>query len=95
MNILVGAGEAIHVDTFDMYQAKARAHFIAAAAAELRLDADVLKHDAGQLGVLARVIAAEHAGADDAPPQRLSHSPLRTWARAYQVSALDATRPPG
>jgi DNA primase catalytic core len=49
LNILLGAGDAFHVDTFDLYSAKARVAFVQAAAAECRLDADTVKRDVGQL----------------------------------------------
>jgi len=49
VNLLAGTQDAFHVDTFDLYQAKARAHFIASAAVELRVDAEVVKRDVGQL----------------------------------------------
>ena len=37
VNVLAAAGEAFHVDTFDLYAARARASFITQAAIELRL----------------------------------------------------------
>jgi len=40
-------GTAFHVDTLDLYSARARAVFIAAAAAELGLDQDIIKRDWG------------------------------------------------
>ena len=56
------------------------------------------QHGAGQRGVLARMIAAEHARADDAAPDGFRHLPdspldrFETRPAAYQVMALDATR---
>ena len=55
---------------------------------------DAGQHDTRKLSELARVVAAEYARADHAAPQRLSHSMLRLVDRAYQVTVLDATRPP-
>jgi len=55
VNVLVsapapdGAGEAIHVDTLDLYQARHRAAFIAAAAVELGVAGDVIKADLAKL----------------------------------------------
>jgi DNA primase catalytic core len=49
LNILLGAGDAFHVDTFDLYSAKARVAFVQAAAAECRLEAETVKRDVGQL----------------------------------------------
>src|SRR5882672_6442580 len=54
VNVLVSApgqdgGEAVHVDTLDLYQARHRAAFIAAAAIELGVAGDVIKADLAKL----------------------------------------------
>ncbi|MFL9951685.1 CHC2 zinc finger domain-containing protein [Paraburkholderia agricolaris] len=49
VNVLASVGERFHVDTFDLYHAKARANYIARAAAELRLTDDVVKADLGRV----------------------------------------------
>ena len=49
VNLLASTADGFHVDTFDMYQAKARAHFVTQAAVELRADAEAVKRDMGQL----------------------------------------------
>jgi DNA primase len=54
VNVLVSApsldgGEAVHVDTLDLYQARYRAAFIAAASVELGLAGDVIKADLAKL----------------------------------------------
>ena len=55
VNVLVsapaldGAGEAVHVDTLDLYQARHRATFVRAAAVELGVTDDVIKGDLGRL----------------------------------------------
>jgi DNA primase len=49
LNVLLGVGEAFHVDTFDLYSAKARAAFVQQAALECGQDADTVKRDVGQL----------------------------------------------
>jgi len=59
VNLLAGRGEAFHVDTLDLYNARARAGFIAQAAAELRLDEAVVKSDLGQ--VLVKLEALQEA----------------------------------
>ncbi|MFS2005028.1 hypothetical protein ACEN9F_15505 [Duganella sp. CT11-25] len=51
VNVLASHGDAFHVDTFDLYNARARASYIAQAAIELRMAEDVLKADLGRLGV--------------------------------------------
>jgi hypothetical protein len=49
VNVLVSLGEAFHVDSFDLYAAKARAQYVAQAAAELRLKDEIVKTDLGRL----------------------------------------------
>jgi DNA primase catalytic core len=46
---LAGVGESVHVDTFDLYQARHRAAFARCAAIELGLAEDVIKADLGKL----------------------------------------------
>ncbi|MFC6944560.1 toprim domain-containing protein [Paraburkholderia dipogonis] len=49
VNVLASAGELFHVDTFDLYYAKARASYIARAAAELRVKEEAVKADLGRM----------------------------------------------
>jgi hypothetical protein len=49
VNLLVSRDEAIHVDTFDLYAAKARAGFIKQAAIELGQKEAVIKADLGKV----------------------------------------------
>ncbi|MBB6249430.1 CHC2 zinc finger domain-containing protein [Rhodanobacter sp. A1T4] len=49
VNLLVSRGERFHVDTLDLYQAKARAAFTKQAGMELGEAEDVLKHDLGRV----------------------------------------------
>lgn len=51
VNVLVSVvgGDAFHVDTLDLYAARARAAFISQAATELRLGEDVVKRDLGRV----------------------------------------------
>ncbi len=53
VNVLVATsgkeGDAFHVDTFDLYAARARAAYLVQAAAELRVSEDVLKADLGRV----------------------------------------------
>jgi DNA primase catalytic core len=44
-----GAGEWFHVDTLDLYHARARANYIARAAAELRVKEETVKADLGRV----------------------------------------------
>ena len=49
VNVLASRGERFHVDTFDLYAAKARGHYIAQAATELQLSEDIIKTDLGRV----------------------------------------------
>jgi DNA primase len=49
VNVLVASGEAFHVDSFDLYAARARAAYLTQAAAELGVSVDVLKADIGRV----------------------------------------------
>ncbi|MDR3660064.1 MAG: hypothetical protein P4L86_06600, partial [Mycobacterium sp.] len=62
VNIMVSApdgrgGVLFHVDTLDLYSARARAGFISAAAAELKLDVDVIKRDLGRVLLACETLA--------------------------------------
>jgi DNA primase len=66
-------GSRFHVDTFDLYSARARAVFVAAAAAELGLDGDVVKRDLGRVllaceGLADEAVTAAQAPADEPEP---------------------------
>lgn len=49
VNVLVSRAEAYHVDSFDLYAARARAHYIAQAAKELACREDMIKLDLGRV----------------------------------------------
>lgn len=49
INLLAACGERFHVDTFDLYAARARAAFIAQAAVELKQGEDVIRADLGRV----------------------------------------------
>lgn len=49
VNVLVSCGQAMHVDTLDLYQAKARAVFVRLAAVEIGVDEAVVNRDLGQV----------------------------------------------
>jgi Toprim-like len=59
VNLMVHRKDAFHVDSFDLYNAKARAAFVKAAGIELGEAEDVLKHDLGR--VLLAVESAQEA----------------------------------
>ena len=49
VNVLCSRGEAYHVDSLDLYAARARAHYIGQAAKELACREDVIKLDLGRI----------------------------------------------
>jgi DNA primase catalytic core len=49
VNVLVSAPEGMHVDTLDLYVAKARAQYAKQAAAELQVEESVIQRDLGRL----------------------------------------------
>lgn len=59
INVLVGRGETYHVDSFDLYAARARAHYIAQAAKELAVREDVIKLDLGRVLLKLEALQAE------------------------------------
>jgi DNA primase len=61
------AGAGLHVDTLDLYQAKARAAFAKAAAAELDVQESVIQHDLGRLLLKLEQLIEERAKAAEAP----------------------------
>jgi DNA primase len=83
-------GTRFHVDTVDLYSARARAAFIAAAAAELGAGPDVIKKDLGRvlLGcerLADQVVTAAQAPADEPPPM----------TAGQRERALELLRDPG
>ena len=49
VNVLVAVGESFHIDTLDLYGARARAAYLGQAGAELGVSEDVLKADLGRV----------------------------------------------
>src|SRR5262249_32515710 len=62
----VQAAEAgLHVDTFDLYQSKARAAFAKLASIELRVEESVVQHDLGRLLLKLEAVIEERAKATE------------------------------
>ena len=59
VNVLVSCGQAYHVDSFDLYAARARAHYITQAAKELACREDVIKLDLGRILLKLEALQAE------------------------------------
>lgn len=89
VNVLVAVADRFHVDTLDLYSARARQAFTLTAAAELHLDEGVVKRDLG------RVLLAceEHAEAVIAAAQAPAR-PEVVLSDAQREAALELLRDP-
>ena len=82
------AEAGLHVDTLDLYQAKARAVFAKCAAGELGLEETVIQHDLGRLLLSLEQVIDERARAAEAP----SVAPLPAISAEETVEALTFLR---
>jgi DNA primase len=89
VNVLVARGERFHVDGFDLYQAKARALFAAAAAVEIGADEQAIKADLGKV-LLSCEVEAERVVRDAQTPKRA----VVEISPADREAALDMLRDP-
>ncbi len=78
-------GPRFHVDTLDLYSARARAVFTAAAAGELGLDPDVVKRDLGRVLLACERLADEAVTAAQTPDEP---EPMSDADRAAALSLL-------
>jgi len=85
INLMVSKGERFHVDTLDLYQAKARAAFIKQASLELSESEDRLKLDLGR--VLRKVEAMQAAGLAEAQAEKAKR-PAMSEAQHEEAMAL-------
>jgi DNA primase len=92
VNVLAGCGDAFHVDTFDLYAARARAQFISQAAGELSVSEDVLKADLGR--VLLKLEALQDAQIQAALAPKKSEAAAPTLSLEEQAAALELLRSP-
>ena len=88
VNLLVHRGERFHVDTFDLYSAKARASFVKQAGLELGEAEEPLKHDLGR--VLLKLEALQEAEITAA----LIKDERPVMPEAERKAALDLLRSP-
>lgn len=90
VNLLASRGESFHVDTFDLYNARARASFVTHAAIELGLAEDVVKTD------LARLLLKLEQVQEAAISQALAPKQPEPVAldEAERAAALDLLRAP-
>jgi DNA primase catalytic core len=90
VNVLVSRAESVYVDTLDLYHARGRGAFITAAAVELQLGEEVIKHDLGKVLLKCEALQAERLQAA-LTPQPLEAVKLTD---AEQAAALDLLRDP-
>ncbi|HJV95620.1 MAG TPA: DNA primase, partial [Albitalea sp.] len=88
VNLMVSAADAFHVDTLDLYSAKARGHYVNAAAAETGIDERILKADLG------RVLLALEQLQDENIAQVLKPEPQPQMDEADQQAALALLKAP-
>jgi DNA primase catalytic core len=83
-----GADNTFYVDTLDLYAAKQRAHYIAQAAQETRLDEKLLKSDLG------RVLLALEQCQDDNIAKALQSEPVPEMPEVERAAALGLLKSP-
>lgn len=83
------APAGFHVDTLDLYSARARAAFVAAAAGELRFESEVIKADLGRVLLACEAKAEEVIAAAQAPAK-----PEIRLTSAQREAALELLRDP-
>ncbi len=86
----LSADTGLHVDTFDLYQAKARALFAKCAACELRVEESILQHDLGRLLLKLEQVIDERAKAAEVAEA----APLPSMTAEEQAAALAFLRDP-
>lgn len=84
-----GAGEAVHVDTFDLYQHRPRGAFIKQAAVELGVTDAVVKADLGKILLKLEALQVEHIQAAQLPKDQAI-----TLDDAQTQAALDLLKSP-
>jgi hypothetical protein len=89
VNLMVSRGTAFHVDTLDLYQAKARASFIRQTGLELSESEDVLKRDLGK--VLRKVEAMQ---ADQLAEALAGKTQLPALTETEHAEALELLKSP-
>lgn len=88
VNVMVSAADAFHVDTLDLYAAKARGHYVGAAASETGLDERLLKADLGRL-----LLALEQLQ-DETIAQALAPEPAPQMDPGEEQAALALLKSP-
>jgi DNA primase len=92
VNVLAGCGDAFHVDTFDLYAARARAQFIAQAAGELSVSEELLKADLGRVLLKLEALQDAQIQAALAPKKEAASAPALSLEE--HAAALSLLRSP-
>jgi hypothetical protein len=90
VNLLVRRGEQVHVDTLDLYAARARGLFVMQAAKELGVNEGAIARDVGALILALEPLVTERITETLAPPA----SALPAMSEAERDAALELLRDP-
>jgi DNA primase len=90
VNLLAKRGAAVHVDTLDLYAARARSVFIEQAAKELSVSQETVKRDVGAVILSLETIVAEQLAAMLTPPAPAEP----TMSESDRAAALELLRDP-
>lgn len=88
VNLLAQRATAAHVDTLDLYVARARTAFIEQAAKELGLDADTVKRDVGAVLLALEGLVAARAANAPAPDVSTDATAMSDTARTAALALL-------
>ncbi len=88
VNLLARRGEAVHVDTLDLYVARARALFVAQAAKELGVSEEIVKRDVGAVILGLEALVTEQIAATLAPQEPTPSTPAMSDAEREAALAL-------
>ena len=90
VNLLVRRGDRVHVDTLDLYAARARGLFVSQAAKELGVSEGAIAHDVGALLLALEPLVTEQIATTLAPPAPVALA----MSDVEREAALDLLRDP-
>ncbi len=88
VNLLARRGDAVHVDTLDLYVARARSLFLAQAAQELGVSEELVKRDVGAVILALEALVTEQITATLTPAPPADSTPPMTEAEREAALAL-------
>lgn len=89
VNVLVSKGEAFHVDALDLYAARQRGAYIAQAAHELGVEADVIKRDLGRVLLKLEALQEERLREANAPKAPIAMTDVERTAALELLKSPD------